>query len=38
MIDYPSGHWYKGLNEEAVDEILDAIEEDRVAEEYLIKD
>ncbi|MHB1309588.1 MAG: hypothetical protein ACYDC1_09890 [Limisphaerales bacterium] len=38
MIDYPSGHWYQGVNEAAIDAILDAIEEDRVAEEHLIKE
>jgi (2Fe-2S) ferredoxin len=38
MIDYPAGHWYRGLSEAAVDAILDAIEEGRVAEEYLIQD
>jgi (2Fe-2S) ferredoxin len=38
MIDYPSGHWYQGVNEAAIDAILDAIEEDRVAEEHLMKE
>jgi (2Fe-2S) ferredoxin len=38
MIDYPSGNWYQGLNEQAIDAILDAFEEDRVAEQFLIKD
>ena len=38
MIDYPAGHWYQNVNEKAIDAILDAIEEDRVAEEFLIKD
>lgn len=36
IIDYPSGHTYGRINEEAIDAILDAIEEDRVAEEYLV--
>jgi (2Fe-2S) ferredoxin len=36
MIDYPSGHWYQNVDEAAIDAILDAIEENRVAEEYLI--
>lgn len=36
LIDYPSGHWYGGLNEEAIDDILDAIEEGGVAEQHLI--
>ncbi len=38
MIDYPSGLWYQGINEAAIDAILDAVEEGRVAEEYLIKE
>ncbi len=38
MIDYPSGHWYQGINEGAIDAILDALEEGCVAEEYLIKE
>jgi (2Fe-2S) ferredoxin len=37
MIDYPSGHWYGGVDEEAIDAILDAIEEGEVAEDYLIE-
>lgn len=37
VIDYPSGHWYKGVTEDAADEILDAIENGTVAEAYLIK-
>ena len=36
LIDYPSGHWYGKVNEDAIDAILDAIEDDSVAEEYLI--
>jgi (2Fe-2S) ferredoxin len=36
VIDYPSGHWYKGVTEEAADAILDAIENDEVAEEFLL--
>jgi len=36
MIDYPSGHRYGRITEEAIDDILDAIEEDRVAEDYLV--
>lgn len=38
MIDYPSGNWYGGINEDAIDAILDAMEEGEVAEEYLLKD
>ena len=37
MIDYPSGHFYGKLTEAKIDEILDAMEEGEVAEEYLIK-
>ncbi len=37
MIVYPQGHWYRGVTStDVVDEILDAIEENRVAEEYLL--
>lgn len=36
VIDYPSGHWYKGVTIAAADEILDAIENDSVAEDYLL--
>ena len=36
MIVYPQGHWYGKINEETIDEILDKLEEDQVAEEYLI--
>jgi (2Fe-2S) ferredoxin len=36
VIDYPAGHWYKGVTEDAADAILDAIENNTVAEEHLI--
>ncbi len=37
MVVYPEGHWYGGVDsEEAVDEILDALEEGRAAEKYLL--
>ncbi len=37
MVVYPEGHWYKNVNgESAIDEILDAMEEGKPAEEYLI--
>jgi hypothetical protein len=36
VIDYPSGHWYKGVTEDAADAILDAIENGTVAEEFLL--
>ncbi len=37
VIDYPSGHWFKGVTTDIADEILDAIENGTVAEAYLIK-
>jgi (2Fe-2S) ferredoxin len=37
MVIYPEGFWYGGVDsEEAVDEILDALEEGKAAEKYLI--
>lgn len=37
LIDYPSGNWYANVNEEIIDDILDAIEEgDGVAKEHLM--
>jgi (2Fe-2S) ferredoxin len=36
LIDYPSGSTYGKINEEAIDAILDAFEEGRVAEEHLV--
>lgn len=37
MVIYPENHWYGNVNsEEAVDEILDALEDGGVAEEYLL--
>lgn len=36
VIDYPAGHWYKGVTEEGADAILDAIENGTVAEELLM--
>lgn len=32
VIDYPSNHWYQGVDEAAADDILDAIETGGVAE------
>jgi len=37
VIQYPEGHWYRNVSEEAVDEILDAIEEGGVAEQHLLE-
>ena len=36
MIVYPEGHWYGRLNEDAIDQILDALAEDKVAEQHLL--
>lgn len=36
VIDYPSGHWYKGVTPAIADEILDAIEAGTVAEAHLV--
>lgn len=37
MVIYPQGIWYKDVtSEEAVDEILDALEDGGPAEEYLL--
>jgi (2Fe-2S) ferredoxin len=37
MVVQPAGHWYGNIDsEEAVDEILDAVEDGEVAENYLI--
>ncbi len=36
VVVYPQGHWYKSVDEAAADAILDAIENDSVAEEHLL--
>jgi (2Fe-2S) ferredoxin len=37
MVVYPQAYWYRGIDgEEAVDEILDALEEGKAAEKYLL--
>ncbi|MEW6488526.1 MAG: (2Fe-2S) ferredoxin domain-containing protein [Thermodesulfobacteriota bacterium] len=36
MVVYPEGHWYGGVTQDAVDAILDALEEGGVAEEHLL--
>ncbi len=37
MVIYPQGYWYQGVEgEEAVDEILDALEEGKPAKSYLL--
>ncbi|MBI5380688.1 MAG: (2Fe-2S) ferredoxin domain-containing protein [Opitutae bacterium] len=37
VIDYPAGHWYKNVTPSAAEEILDAIENDTVAEAHLMR-
>lgn len=36
MIIYPNNYWYGEVTEKAIDEILDALEENKSVEEYLI--
>jgi (2Fe-2S) ferredoxin len=37
MVIYPQAYWYRGIeSEEAVDEILDALEAGKPAEQYLL--
>ena len=37
VVIYPQAHWYKGItSEDAVDEILDALENGGIAEKYLL--
>lgn len=36
MVVYPQGDWYGNIDEAAIDDILDAIEEGETAEEYLL--
>jgi (2Fe-2S) ferredoxin len=37
LVIYPQGHWYGNVeSEDAVDEILDALEDGKVVEERLI--
>lgn len=39
MVVHPNNFWYGGVEtEDAVDEILDALEEDEACEKYLISD
>ena len=38
LVIYPQGHWYAKVDgEEAIDTILDALQEGRAAEEYLME-
>lgn len=36
MVVYPQGTWYGNLDEGKLDEILDALEDDGIVEEYVI--
>ncbi len=38
LIVYPHGYWYAGVDEDAIDEILDALEEGNSVEKYLLKE
>lgn len=38
MVVHPNNFWYGGINEDAIDEILDALESDELAEKYSIAD
>lgn len=36
IVVYPEGHWYGKMDEDRIDQMLDAMEEGRVAEDLLI--
>lgn len=36
MVVFPNGYWYGEVDEERLDAILDALEDDSAAEEYLL--
>ena len=36
MVIYPNNYWYGGITEDRIDEILDALQENKAVEEYLI--
>ena len=38
MVIQPSNYWYGAINEEKIDEILDALEEGEACEDYLISE
>ncbi len=38
MVIHPLNYWYGAINEERIDSILDALEEGKPVEEYLIGD
>lgn len=36
MVIHPNNYWYGSIDEEKIDEILDALEEEKAVSEYLI--
>jgi (2Fe-2S) ferredoxin len=38
MVVHPNNYWYGGVTEEAIDEILDALEVGKPVEKYLISE
>lgn len=38
MVVHPNNFWYGGVTEDRIDEILDALEEGKAVEDYLITD
>lgn len=38
MVIHPNNLWYGGVTPDRIDEILDALEENKVVEEYIITD
>ncbi len=38
MVIHPNNYWYGGINEDKIDEILDALEEGEAVGDYLIAD
>ena len=36
VVIQPNNYWYGGMNEDKIDEVLDALEEGKAVEEYLI--
>jgi len=36
MVVYPAGHWYGKVDEEKIDQILDALQENKAADELLM--
>jgi|ERR1035437_8682246 (2Fe-2S) ferredoxin len=38
MVIHPNNHWYGAVTEDAIDEILDGLEEGQAVEKYLISE